>query len=124
MASTDVEKIKERLDILDVVGSYVELKKAGGTYKARCPFHNERTPSFTVSPDRGTFYCFGCHAKGDIFSFVEQIEGLDFKGALKILAERAGVPLEKENLQSKNEHDRLYSVLESAKTFFVENLER
>jgi len=122
--STDVEKIKERLDILDVVGSYVELKKAGGTYKARCPFHNERTPSFTVSPERGTFYCFGCHAKGDIFSFVEQIEGLDFKGALKLLAERAGIPLEKSDPKSKGEHERLYAILESAKTFFAGNLSK
>ncbi|HVS79951.1 MAG TPA: DNA primase [Candidatus Paceibacterota bacterium] len=120
--STSVEKIKERLGIVDVVSSYVELKKAGATWKARCPFHNERTPSFIVSPDRGTFYCFGCHAKGDIFSFVEQIEGLDFKGALKLLAERAGVTLEREDPKARGEHERLFSILEHAKQYFAENL--
>ena len=93
MNRTAVEEIKAKIPIEDLIGSYVKLEKAGKSFKARCPFHNEKTASFFVSPDRGGYYCFGCNAKGDIFSFVEQFEGLDFRGALKILAERAGVKL-------------------------------
>src|SRR5579872_6823353 len=90
MNRTNVELIKERIPIEELIGSYVKLEKAGKSFKARCPFHNEKTPSFFVSPERGGYYCFGCNAKGDIFTFVEQFEGLDFKGALKVLADRAG----------------------------------
>lgn len=121
MAST-TELIKERLGIAEVVGSYIKLEKAGMNLKARCPFHNEKTPSFMVSPTRGGFYCFGCGEKGDMFSFVEKFEGVDFKGALKILAERAGVPLTFEKGESKSEKDRLYSVLEETTRFFEKNL--
>lgn len=120
--SGNVEQIKERLSIADVVGSYVKLEKAGSNYKARCPFHNEKTPSFFVSPSRGSYYCFGCNAKGDIFSFVEQFEGLDFVGALKVLAGRAGVELVRENPKAKSEKDRLYGVLEAATEFFEKSL--
>lgn len=88
-----VEQIKERLPITDVLSSYITLTAAGNQYKAKCPFHNERTASFSISPDRGLYYCFGCGAKGDIFTFVEQFEGVDFNGALKMLADRAGVEL-------------------------------
>ena len=83
MPSTDVEKIKERLGIADVVGSYIKLEKAGSSFKSRCPFHNEKTPSFFISPTRNAYHCFGCEAGGDIFTFVEQFEGLDFSGALQ-----------------------------------------
>ncbi len=116
--STPVEKIKERLTIEDVVGSYIKLEGAGKNFKARCPFHNEKTASFYVSPDRASFYCFGCGAKGDIFSFVEQFEGLDFMGALKLLADRAGVPLVFEKTETKSEKERLYSIMEEATIFF------
>src|SRR3989338_6964054 len=119
---SSVEQIKERLSIADVVGSYVKLEKAGSNYKAKCPFHNEKTPSFFVSPSRGGYYCFGCNAKGDIFSFVEQFEGLDFVGALKVLAQRAGVELVRENPKAKSEKDRLYAVLEKATEFFEHSL--
>ena len=115
---SSVEQIKERLGIADVVGSYVKLEKAGSNYKARCPFHNEKTPSFFVSPARGSYFCFGCNAKGDIFSFVEQFEGLDFVGSLKVLAQRAGVELVRENPKAKNEKDRLYRALDVATDFF------
>jgi DNA primase len=91
--SSSVEQIKEKLGIAEVVGAYVKIEKAGSNYKARCPFHNEKTPSFFISPSRGSYYCFGCGAKGDIFSFVEQFEGLDFVGALKVLAQKAGVTI-------------------------------
>lgn len=116
--STPVEKIKERLSIDEVVGSYIKLDKAGKNFKGKCPFHNEKTPSFFVSPDRGSYYCFGCNAKGDIFSFVEQFEGLDFMGSLKLLAERAGIPLTFEKTETKSEKERLFAIMEDAAKFF------
>jgi DNA primase len=116
--STPVEKIKERLGIEEVIGSYIKLEKSGKNLKARCPFHNEKTPSFYISPERGGFYCFGCGAKGDIFNFVEQFEGLDFMGALKVLADRAGVDLTFEKGENKTEKERLYRVMEEATKFF------
>ena len=81
MNRTAVEQIKERIPIEDLIGQYVKLEKAGKSYKARCPFHNEKSASFFVSPDRGGYYCFGCGAKGDIFTFVKEFEGLDFRGS-------------------------------------------
>src|SRR3989344_5693336 len=112
---TPAEQVKEKLSIVEVISGYVKLEKAGRNFKARCPFHKERTPSFMVSPERGTYYCFGCGEKGDIFSFVERIEGVDFKGALRTLAERAGVELtgfRAQSRESKEEKERLYELLE------------
>lgn len=120
--SSPVEQIKERLSIADVVSSYIKLERAGGNFKARCPFHNEKTPSFFVSPLRETFHCFGCNKGGDIFTFVSEFEGLDFKGALKVLADRAGVKLVYEDPKLKNERDSVYSVLEKAAAFWEENI--
>jgi DNA primase len=118
-----VEEIKDRLDIVEVIGAYTKLEKAGANFKAKCPFHNEKTPSFIVSPNRGTYYCFGCGAKGDIFTFVETMEGTDFRGALKMLAEKAGVEIKFQKGESKTEKDKLYSALEEATKFFEEELE-
>lgn len=120
--SSSVEKIKERLNIEDIVGSYIKLERAGNSLKAKCPFHNEKTPSFFVSPERGSYYCFGCGAKGDIFSFVQNFEGLDFVGALKILAERAGVELEKFASPKDDKKARLYKLLEATTLFLQKNL--
>ena len=120
--NSPVQQIKERLSIEDVVSSYIKLEKSGANFKAKCPFHNEKTASFFISADRGNYYCFGCSAKGDIFTFVEEFEGLDFKGALKILAERAGVPLENYNPQEESEKERLYRIMEEATKFFEKNL--
>lgn len=120
--ATSVEKIKERLSIVEVVSSYLKLEKAGGNFKAVCPFHNEKSPSFFVSPSRSSYYCFGCGAKGDIFTFVEQFEGLDFKGALGVLATRAGVELEpyrsSEAKEERFQKDRLYELMEHACRFY------
>ncbi len=121
MNRTDVEIIKERLPINEVIGQYIKLEKSGGSYKAKCPFHNEKSASFFVSPDRGGYYCFGCNAKGDIFTFVEQFEGLDFRGALKVLAEKAGVQLTN-NKKADGERDRLFQVMETATQYFEAQL--
>ena len=122
--SDTVEQVKARLSIVDVVSGYVKLERAGQNMRARCPFHAERTPSFFVSPERGTYHCFGCDKGGDIFSFVEEVEGVDFKGALKILAERAGVPLVYSSGKSeqKDTKDRLHELMESAAIFYASRL--
>ena len=123
--NSPVDKIKERLSIEEVVSSYIKLEKAGRNLKAKCPFHNEKTPSFFVSADRGSYYCFGCGASGDIFTFVEEFEGLDFKGALKLLADRAGVQLTaftKEAQENKSEKEKLYEAMEEATLYFENNL--
>ncbi len=123
--NSPVQKIKERLPIAELVSSYIKLDRAGANLKAKCPFHNEKTPSFFVSPERGSYYCFGCGASGDIFTFVEEFEGLDFKGALKLLANRAGVVLDaytRENRETENEKEKLYRIMEEATKFFENNL--
>ena len=116
--SSVIEDIKSRLSIVDVVGGYLKLEKAGGNFKACCPFHNERTPSFFISPARQTYHCFGCNKGGDVISFVEEVEGLDFQGALKILADRAGVTLTREKAGAKDERDAIFSTLELATKFY------
>ncbi len=121
--SSSVDLIKEKLEIADIIGAYLKLERAGNNLKGKCPFHNEKTPSFFVSPDRGTYYCFGCGAKGDMFTFVQEFEGLDFRGALKSLAARAGVTLEQENPQDRSEKERFFSALAQSAFFFQKKLE-
>ncbi|MHB1118385.1 MAG: DNA primase, partial [Minisyncoccota bacterium] len=119
--SSVIEEIKSRVNIVDVAGGYLKLEKAGGNFKACCPFHSERTPSFFISPARQTYHCFGCNRGGDLISFVEEIEGLDFSGALKVLAERAGVELTRERAgskESRDEREALHRVLELATKFY------
>lgn len=120
--NSPVSQIKERLSIEDVVSSYIKLDKVGTNLKAKCPFHNEKTPSFFISTDRNTYYCFGCGASGDIFSFVEEFEGLDFKGALKMLAARAGVELSGYSKEADSEKDRLLKAMETATIYYISNL--
>jgi DNA primase len=122
MAGDTVQKIKDKLSIVDVVSGYVKLERAGASMRARCPFHAERTPSFHVSPERGTYHCFGCNVGGDIFTFIQEIEGLDFKGALKVLAEKAGVEIVYERKENHDERERLFEVLEVAAIFFASRL--
>ncbi|MEK7186828.1 MAG: DNA primase [Patescibacteria group bacterium] len=118
----NVDTIKERLDITDVISNYVKLEKSGSNFKAKCPFHNEKTPSFFVSPTRQSFYCFGCGAKGDMFSFIEEIEGVDFRGALKLLADKAGVEIEYQSKEAKTEKDRIFEAILLAVEFYEERL--
>lgn len=126
MTST-VEQIKDRLDIVAVISGYIQLQRAGSTYKARCPFHSERTPSFTISPSRQSYHCFGCGVHGDMFTFVQEIEGIDFKGALKILAEQAGVDIVYERGADKEERDereQLFSVMQAAAIWYQGQLQQ
>lgn len=111
----EIEEIKSRIDIVELIGGYLRLKRAGVNYKAACPFHNEKTPSFMVSPERQTFKCFGCGIGGDAFTFIENIEGVDFYNSLKLLADRAGVKLKSESVirgQAEYKRDRKTRIYE------------
>lgn len=118
----DALTVKERLDIVDILGGYLKLEKAGSNFKARCPFHNEKTASFLISPARQSYYCFGCGKHGDVFTFIQEIEGVDFKTALRQMADKAGVALEYAPKESRSEKDKLFEILEVAALFFEANL--
>jgi DNA primase len=118
-----VEAVKAAAEILPLVEDTVRLRKAGGTYKGLCPFHQERTPSFTVTPARGTFKCFGCGEGGDAIAFVEKIENVDFVGAIEFLAQRFGIELEYEEIspeadRERRRRERLHTLLERATVFY------
>lgn len=113
-----VEEIKARIDIVELVQSYVKLQKAGVNFKANCPFHSEHTPSFFVTPSRQIWHCFGCGLGGDIFKFIMQIEGMDFPEALKLLAGRANVVLKREDPAIRSERNRLYDICALATEIF------
>lgn len=117
-----VDKIKERLNIVDVISMYINLIPAGKNFKAKSPFKNEKTPSFFVSPDKGLYHCFSTGRGGDMFTFVQEMEGLDFKGALRVLADKAGVSLKDFNPKEKEEKDKFYEIMEEATLLFEKML--
>jgi DNA primase catalytic core len=122
-----IDQVKAVMEVLPIVEQYVQLRKAGGTYKGLCPFHQERTPSFTVTPGRGTYKCFGCGEGGDAIDFVEKMENLDFVGAIESLAKRFGVELEYEESSPEADHarrrkERLTQLLDRAAVFYERQL--
>ncbi|OGZ32437.1 MAG: DNA primase [Candidatus Portnoybacteria bacterium RBG_13_40_8] len=121
---TPIDEIKNRLDIVEVIQDYVKLKKAGKDYKALCPFHKEKNPSFFVSPSKQIWHCFSCNIGGDMFTFVQKIEGVEFADALRILAKKAGVVLKREDPQLKSQRNILYQICEEATEFFQEQLQK
>jgi DNA primase len=122
--SRDIDQIKEKLSIIDVVGGYIKIEKKGRYFKAKCPFHNENTASFTVTPERDMYHCFGCGKGGDIFAFVQEMEGMDFREALKLLAQKAGVTLSQKEKGQFNEKTELYKVLDMATKFYEVGLRK
>lgn len=120
--ASPVEEIKEKLDIVEFLRQYLALSPAGRNFKALCPFHKERTPSFMVSPERQTWHCFGCGLGGDIFGFLMRYENVEFGEALRILAEKAGVELRRMNPAEYKFTGLLYELNGAAKNFFREQL--
>ena len=121
-----VARVREAADILDIVGDHVRLKKRGRGWEGLCPFHEEKTPSFSVDPDKGLYYCFGCHQGGDVFKFVMQLEHLNFPETVERLARRYGVklpPRSPETKQRQEAGERQRALLEEAQRFFADCLE-
>jgi DNA primase len=121
----DVEQVKERLDIAEVISAYVPLKQAGRNLKAPCPFHQEKTASFMVSPEKGIFHCFGCGEGGDVIAFVMKYEGLEFRPALELLARKAGIELTERgptNPKAKQERQRLEQAVGWAVRYYQASL--
>lgn len=126
MGQTDIlNEIKMRLDIVDIISDYVNLKRAGSNFKGLCPFHSEKTPSFTVSPSKQFYYCFGCGESGDIITFIRKIENLSFPEAIERLARRAGI--EYRPVKGKPDHNKqsiITSILTEAQEFYKDNLNK
>jgi len=122
MAFDYLEEIRNKIDIVDFIGQYVKLQKAGANYKALCPFHKEKTPSFFVSPSRQIFHCFGCGAGGDVITFLMKIENLEFKDAVKILAEKAGVKITYDKPEVQELKNKLLEINKKAAEFYHQQL--
>ncbi|BDU49735.1 DNA primase [Haliovirga abyssi] len=121
----DVENLIENLDIVEIIGEYVELKKSGSGYKGLCPFHDEKTPSFSVSPEKGIYNCFGCGAKGNALQFYMEKNGLDFITAIEELAKKYNYKLRNEtgySIKKNSNYDRYYSLMEEVQKYFGEIL--
>ncbi len=122
------EDVRARANIIDIIGSYIQLKKSGVNYKGLCPFHKEKTPSFIVQERKQFYHCFGCHAGGDVVKFIMQMENMDFKTAIELLAKRLGIPVPKFKSASKSidedaYRESLYELMKTAAEFYSKNLE-
>src|SRR3989344_8403042 len=114
MASDTVQLIKEKLDVVDFLRGYLKVLPAGKNFKAPCPFHKEKTPSFMISPDRQSWHCFGCAKGGDVIKFLMDYENLEFYDALRILAEKSGINIKMSAGGDFRSHDSLYKALAAA----------
>ncbi len=124
ISETTINRIKESVDIVGVIGEYVPLKKAGQSYKGLCPFHSEKTPSFIVNPKKGIFHCFGCGIGGNIFTFIMKFKGISFPDAVRMLGEKVGIRVEQARVDDKEQRKReaLYKINEIAVSFFQKEL--
>ena len=120
----EVDLIKEKLGLVEFLRSYLTLSPAGKNFKALCPFHQEKTPSFIVSPERKIWHCFGCSLGGDLITFVMKYENLEFPEALRFLAEKAGITLKSINPQEQKQFGILYDLHDAAKDFFKTELSK
>lgn len=115
----ELEEIKNRIDIAELIGGYVQLKKAGRNFKGCCPFHSEKTPSFVVSPERQIWHCFGaCNEGGDAFTFIQKIEGMDFPESLKFLADKTGVKLQRQSYEKSDIKTKIFTANETAVKYY------
>jgi DNA primase len=121
MVGSVTDEIKQRVDVVELISRYTQLKRAGSIYKGLCPFHGERTPSFVVFPNSGTWHCFGaCGTGGDVISFVMRKENLDFREAVELLAKQAGIEIsERDEDRSGQQRAQIYDANEAAATFFT-----
>ncbi len=122
---TKIDEIASSLDIVDIISQYTQLRKAGRSFMGRCPFHEERTPSFSVSQEKGVYHCFGCGKSGNMFTFVMEIDNVSFTDAAKILADKANITLEFDNEQydgDRNQIEALYDLNKKAAKYFYDNL--
>lgn len=118
MEDSIIDEVKSRIDIVELIQEYISLKQAGANFKALCPFHNEKTPSFFVSPEKQIWHCFGCGEGGDIFKFVMKMEGIEFPDALRLLAKKAGVVLKRQDPALQTKRSRLFNILSLASQFY------
>src|SRR5436190_4069714 len=118
------DRVRDAVDFVELVGARTELRRAGPSrYEGLCPFHDERTPSFGIDPAQKVYYCFGCQASGDVFTFVQETEGVDFRGALELLSERYGVELQREQedpreAERRERRERLLELLARTAAYY------
>jgi len=116
--SDQIAEVKQKSDIVSILSDFIELKKSGRNFKALCPFHSEKTPSFVISPELQIFKCFGCGESGDVISFLEKQEGMEFYEALKYLADRSGIKLTPQKPGFKDDKEKLFELNFYAKHFY------
>ena len=119
MATDNIEEIKSKIDVVELIQEYIQLKPAGtNSYRALCPFHHEKTPSFMVSKDKQIWHCFGCGEGGDIFAFLMKMEGLEFPEAIRVLAKKAGVQLRYQDPHIQDQKTKLQDICRNAAVFY------